>query len=361
MYLDSGSGGGRITFGIASAQNTINSTTSGFAAYNTLRLRASQYLWLIGGSTTAMTLNAAGNVGIGITAPTTRLDIGNGTLTLPTLRGRTYTLSNVSSENPNFINGTGFNAIPVRVGDIIDLPFSQTRTVTAVTDTQLTVDSAWTTSFAGVNVEGRGAIVFQTNNLDRLTIAGTGAATFSSSVTSLAAAGGTFVSAATTGGSDVRITSGASSGFVGTASNHSLSFVTNNNVVATIGTDAAVNFSGRVTTEGDLRTPLIDSEEIVVTLGAVSTWVNVKTFTTTEKRMFIATVVATSTNKAGYAYSVFSKAYDGTNSNFVRSTIASSDITIDRDSITGVLLRVQATSSSMANQQVKVKILYLNK
>jgi hypothetical protein len=121
-----------------------------------------------------MRLNNTGNLGIGITAPTTRLDIGNGTLTLPTLRGRTYTLSNVSSENPNFINGTGFNAIPVRVGDIIDLPFSQTRTVTAVSDTQLTVDSAWTTSFAGVNVEGRGAIVFQTNNLDRLTIAGTG-------------------------------------------------------------------------------------------------------------------------------------------------------------------------------------------
>jgi hypothetical protein len=121
-----------------------------------------------------MRINNRGNVGIGITAPTTRLDIGNGTLTLPTLRGRTYTLSNVSSANPNFINGTGFNSIPVRVGDIIDLPFSQTRTVTAVTDTQLTVDSAWTTSFAGVNVEGRGAIVFQTNNLDRLTIAGTG-------------------------------------------------------------------------------------------------------------------------------------------------------------------------------------------
>jgi hypothetical protein len=121
-----------------------------------------------------MRINNRGNVGIGITAPTTRLDIGNGTLTLPTLRGRTYTLSNVASANPNFINGTGFNSIPVRVGDIIDLPFSQTRTVTAVTDTQITVNAAWTTSFAGVNVEGRGAIVFQTNNLDRLTIAATG-------------------------------------------------------------------------------------------------------------------------------------------------------------------------------------------
>jgi hypothetical protein len=152
----------------------------------------SNYGWIQTWASTNLVLNGSGNnVGIGITAPTSRLDIGNGTLTLPTLRGRTYTLNNVSSENPNFINGTGFNSIPVRVGDIIDLPFSQTRTVTAVTDTQLTVDSAWTTSFAGVNVEGRGAIVFQTNNADRLTIAGTGAATFSSTVT---ATNGLFVS-----------------------------------------------------------------------------------------------------------------------------------------------------------------------
>jgi hypothetical protein len=83
-----------------------------------------------------------------------------------------------------------------------------------------------------------------------LTLASTGAATFSSSVSSLAAAGATFVRAATSGGSDVRITSGASVGFVGTTSNHSLSFVTNNNVVATIGTDAAVNFGGSVLAVG---------------------------------------------------------------------------------------------------------------
>jgi hypothetical protein len=122
-------------------------------------------------------------LGIGNSFPTSRLDIGNGTLTLPTLRGRTYTLLNVASENPNFINGTGFNSIPVRVGDIIDLPFGQTRTVTAVTDTQLTVNTAWTVSFAGSNVEGRGAIFFETNNITRLIITGNGEATFSSNLT----------------------------------------------------------------------------------------------------------------------------------------------------------------------------------
>jgi hypothetical protein len=95
-----------------------------------------------------------------------------------------------------------------------------------------------------------GGIALRTNNSTRLTIDSTGAATFSSSVTSLAAAGATFVRAATSGGSDVRITSGASVGFVGTTSNHSLSFVTNNNVVATIGTDAAVNFGGSVLAVG---------------------------------------------------------------------------------------------------------------
>jgi hypothetical protein len=105
-----------------------------------------------------------------MSAPTTRLDIGNGTLTLPTLRGRTYQLSDVASANPNFIIGTGFNSIPVRVGDIIDLPFGQTRTVTAVTDTQLTVDAAWTVSFAGSNVDGRGGIVFEANNAERMRI-----------------------------------------------------------------------------------------------------------------------------------------------------------------------------------------------
>jgi hypothetical protein len=143
---------------------------SGYGGDFRVSTRATNNVW----NEDAFVVDSSANVGIGTASPTTRLDIGNGTLTLPTLRGRTYTLSNVSSANPNFINGTGFNSIPVRVGDIIDLPFSQTRTVTAVTDTQLTVDSAWTTSFAGVNVEGRGAIVFQTNNLDRLTIAGTG-------------------------------------------------------------------------------------------------------------------------------------------------------------------------------------------
>jgi hypothetical protein len=117
-----------------------------------------------------MRITSGGNVGIGMSAPTTRLDIGNGTLTLPTLRGRTYQLSNVSSANPNFITGTGFNSIPVRVGDIIDLPFGQTRTVTAVTDTVLTVDAAWTVSFAGSNVDGRGGIVFEANNAERMRI-----------------------------------------------------------------------------------------------------------------------------------------------------------------------------------------------
>jgi hypothetical protein len=123
-----------------------------------------------GSLTSQFKVASTGNVGIGTTGPTTRLDIGNGTLTLPILRGRTYQLSNVSSQNPNLINGTGFNSVPVRVGDYIDLPFSQTRIVTAVTNTQITVNSAWTVSFSGSNVEGRGGIVFRTNDADRMHI-----------------------------------------------------------------------------------------------------------------------------------------------------------------------------------------------
>jgi hypothetical protein len=139
------------------------SNFEGFLSFHTTSTGA-------GGLSERMRITSGGNVGIGTSAPTTRLDIGNGTLTLPTLRGRTYQLSNVSSANPNFITGTGFNSIPVRVGDIIDLPFGQTRTVTAVTDTQLTVDAAWTVSFAGSNVDGRGGIVFEANNAERMRI-----------------------------------------------------------------------------------------------------------------------------------------------------------------------------------------------
>jgi hypothetical protein len=159
LRLQRSSGGLYIqTLGIDSGTDNVRLLTTG--DFNIVN----------GSITNLMTVKNGGNVGIGITSPTTRLDIGNGTLTAPTLRGRTYQLSNVSSQNPTFVNGTGFNSIPVRVGDIIDLPFSQTRTVTAVTDTQLTVDSAWTVSFAGSNVEGRGGIVFQTNNTERMHI-----------------------------------------------------------------------------------------------------------------------------------------------------------------------------------------------
>jgi hypothetical protein len=107
------------------------------------------------------------------------------------------------------------------------------------------VDNTFVASYQKLSLNGS-SLEFMTDYGTKLTIANSGAATFSSSVTSLAAAGATFFSATTTGGSDVRITSGASAGFVGTTSNHSLSFVTNNNVVATIGTDAAVNFGGSV-------------------------------------------------------------------------------------------------------------------
>jgi hypothetical protein len=60
------------------------------------------------------------------------------------------------------------------------------------------------------------------------------------------AAGSTFVSATTTGGSDMRISSGATNGFVGTTSNHPLSFVVNNAVVATIAVGGAATFSSSV-------------------------------------------------------------------------------------------------------------------
>jgi trimeric autotransporter adhesin len=181
-FLYAATTGNRYLGFVVGGQNR-DGTTAGLSNASLAELQA-------GGDSSAMLLNAAGNfpmvfainqsermritssgnVGIGTTNPESRLDIGNGTLTVPTLKGRTYTLTNISSQNPNFINGTGFNSIPVRVGDIIDLPFGQTRTVVAVTDTQITVNTAWGVSFGGANAEGRGGMVFVGNNAERMRI-----------------------------------------------------------------------------------------------------------------------------------------------------------------------------------------------
>ena len=92
-----------------------------------------------------------------------KLEVSGGFIASSEVASRTYTLFNVSSANPTTVNGSGFNSVPVRVGDVIAFPFGQSRTVTAVvSDTQLTVDSAWTTSFAGVNVTGYPSLVFST-------------------------------------------------------------------------------------------------------------------------------------------------------------------------------------------------------
>ena len=90
-----------------------------------------------------------------------KVEVFGGLLASSEIASRIYTLNNVSSANPTTVNGSGFNSVPVRVGDVIGFPFGQTRTVTAVvSDTQLTVNSAWSTSFAGSNVTGYPSLVF---------------------------------------------------------------------------------------------------------------------------------------------------------------------------------------------------------
>jgi hypothetical protein len=89
------------------------------------------------------------------------------------------------------------------------------------------------------------------------------------------AAGSTFVSATTTGGSDMRISSGATTGFVGTTSNHPLSFVVNNAVVATIAVGGAATFSSSVNAgQLFLSTPsnLVGNINSTNTNGGALTW-----------------------------------------------------------------------------------------
>ena len=98
----------------------------------------------------------------------------DGDVELSKLAGRSYSLPSVTSVNPNFVTGTNFNNIPVQVGDEITFYNNQVRTVTAVTNTQLTVDQNWTTSFASTSATGKAGIGFNTKDTERMRITADG-------------------------------------------------------------------------------------------------------------------------------------------------------------------------------------------
>jgi len=97
-----------------------------------------------------------------------------GNVELPKLAGRSYSLPSLTSVNPNLVTGTNFNSIPVQVGDEITFYNNQVRTVTAVTNTQLTVDQNWTTSFAATSATGKAGIGFNTKDTERMRITADG-------------------------------------------------------------------------------------------------------------------------------------------------------------------------------------------
>lgn len=77
MFLDTGTGGGRLTFVPGATQNQILSTTTGFGAYNILSHQATQYRWLNSSGAQALTLDTTGRLLIGITSGNYALDVGD--------------------------------------------------------------------------------------------------------------------------------------------------------------------------------------------------------------------------------------------------------------------------------------------
>jgi hypothetical protein len=71
---------GRLTFGNASGQNDIYSTTTSFGAWKNLRLSSNELILSTGGTNERMRITSSGNVGIGTTAPTQKLEINDGNI-----------------------------------------------------------------------------------------------------------------------------------------------------------------------------------------------------------------------------------------------------------------------------------------
>jgi hypothetical protein len=66
---------GRLTFENVSGQNDIYSTTTAFGAFKNLRLSSNELILATGGTTERLRITSTGNVGIGTTAPTSRLHV----------------------------------------------------------------------------------------------------------------------------------------------------------------------------------------------------------------------------------------------------------------------------------------------
>ena len=78
IFIDDGTNA-RLSFAPNSATNArILATTTGFAAYTNLEIRSSTVAFKNAGNTQTMTLDASGNLGIGTTSPSRRLNLNIG-------------------------------------------------------------------------------------------------------------------------------------------------------------------------------------------------------------------------------------------------------------------------------------------
>lgn len=104
------------------------------------------------------------NVDVNITPKGTGEVSADGLVRTFGLKGRTYQTGDTAyGPGGNQATGSGFLARGIQVGDIIDFPFGQTRTVTGITDTVITVNSNFTVSFSGVSNTGYSCTSFTTN------------------------------------------------------------------------------------------------------------------------------------------------------------------------------------------------------
>lgn len=194
------------------------------------------------------------NIGIGTSSPEGKLDVGSGDIVTSTISGGSYSIDGVSYVNANIVSGTGFNSVPVKVGDVITFPYNQVKTVGIVTDTQLTVDSNFAISFSNATVTGKRGVVFNVDNKETLRVQANGFLYASNTGSYLFPAGSyhSFQNL-TNSGSDANILSVLGSNNSNTSSYHFIGTCSTSNTIYIYGNGNIANANGVYGSTSDIK------------------------------------------------------------------------------------------------------------